>query len=314
MYTPLEVTLFILAAFLIVQSLLESIRGRQLRKVSGQLLEIGKRQSLTTISIVIKARGSKEQIIGLLDHLASFRYDKLQAVIIPRTRKNVGRNDYLTVYRAAHPGMNIRVVRSSGRRDDKTIATRHARGDLLFWMNVTDRLGPRFFELVSYEFADPKVERIDVPYRYETARTIADLLATWAVLRSETLDLIRRKKRRERHTVYRRSAFKRGMNQAAFVKPGTHLSFIRPHHSLTRYNLLAIVGNLLVTLALGYVAIYYLSTDWYFTVLAILTVYLLSNLFWLTSSKRHTLPEAVPLILALPFTILGSLVHLAKRS
>jgi len=313
MFAPLVATLVILGVFIILQVALDTLRGRRLKAVSRQLVEIGKQQSLTSVSVVVREKGSKQQLINLLDHLASFSYAKLQVVVVPRSRKNDRSSRYIVDYRASHSNLNIRIVRSSGRRDDTSVARRHARGELVLWMSTSERLTPRFFERLSYEFADATIDQVDIPYRYETARSVADLLATWSTIRSEALGLIWRRRRHSRHPVYRRASYKQSGKQFLVVRPGTPLAFIRPRQAPNIQNILVVAVNLLVATAAGYAVFYYVSTQWLFTVLAVASAYLLSNLFWLASSKRYTLPEAVSLVLALPYAIAGHMTTVFKR-
>lgn len=312
-FAPLVATITVLVIFVLLQLIIDTLRGRRLKSVSKHLLELGKRLSLTTISVVVREKGGKQQLLELLDHLTTFEYEKLQVVVVPRSRKPRDLR-YLTEYRAAHPKMNIRIVRSAGRRDDVSIAKLHARGALVLWMDAAERLSPRFFERASYEFANTNIGQVTVPYRYDTARTIADLLAVWSTIRAETLDVIWRKKARSHRTIYRRSSFRQNTGAQSIVKPGTPIAIIRSRGSLNLHNLLIITGNVLLTAVLGYIAVYYLSTQWFFTVLAVISAYLLSHLFWLASSKRYSLREAIPLVLALPFAVIGNFASYFKKS
>ena len=189
MYAPFAATVAVLVVFILLQMIVDTRRSKRFKAVSKQLLEVGKHQSLTTISVVIREKNGKQQVLDLLDHLASFKYDKLQVVVVPRSR-SARDSQYLTDYRAAHPKMNIRIVRSSGRRDDMSIAKRHARGELVLWMSPFERLSPRFFERASYEFANPLIDKVNVPYRHQAARSVADLVAMWSSVRAETIDAI----------------------------------------------------------------------------------------------------------------------------
>lgn len=313
MFAPLAATLFVLGIFVVLQVVLDTLRGRRLKAVSRQLIEIGKERSLTTVSVVVREKGSKRQLVDLLDHLASFNYEKLQVVVVPRSRRSDKSNRYILEYRAAHPNLNMRIVRSSGRRDDASIAKRHARGELVLWMSASERLTTRFFERLSYEFADPAIDQVDIPYRYETARSVTDLLATWSTIRSDAMGFIWRKKRGTTYSAYRRASYKQASKQHRIVRPGTPLAFIRPRQVPNIRNLLVVALNLLAAGVAGYAVLYYVSTQWLFTVLAVVCAYLLSNLFWLASSRRYSLPEAISLVLTLPFAIAGSMTAVFKR-
>lgn len=313
MYAPFVVTVTVLVVFILLQMIIDTRRNRRFKAVSKQLLEIGKQQSLTTISVVVREKNGKQQVLDLLDHLAAFNYAKLQIVVVPRSKK-ANENRYITDYRAAHPQLDVRIVRSAGRRDDASIAKRHARGELVLWLNPTEQLGPRFFERASYEFANPSIDRVNVPYRHQAARSVADLVSVWSIVRGETIDAIYGKNTRPHRTIYRRSSFNRGTKPEKVVKAGTPIAIIRPRGSSDLRNMLVVLVNVLVTAALGYAAVYYLSTQWFFTVLAVMIAYLLSNLFWLASSKRYTWREAGGLIVALPFAVLGDSFVRIKRS
>lgn len=302
--TPLIATIAILAVFLLIQLTVDMTRGRRTKIIHDRLLEIGKKEALKSISVVVRTKRSQQKLIDLLDHLSSFGYDKSQVVIVPSERKNKKFNEFIRSYRTLHPTMDIRVVRTPGRRDDATIASRHARGELILWMELSDRLSPRFFDLTSYEFADPSVERIDVPHRYAKARSLADVNATWSLIRAETFELLHLQSAKRRVAIYRRASFKQD-SAPKTVKARTQLSVIRERTVVpVRSNLFTSL-NLVVSIVLAYGAIVLLSGQWLFTTLAVITVYLLSNIIWLISSKRYTAPESALLILGLPFAIIG---------
>lgn len=313
MYVPLVATITVLAVFILLQIIIDTRRSRRFKAVSKQLLEVGKQQSLTTISVVIREKNGKQQVLDLLNHLASFDYDKLQVVVVPRSKK-ANDSRYLTDYRAAHPKLDIRIVRSAGRRDDASIAKRHARGELVLWLDSTERLAARFFERASYEFANPLINKVHVPYRHQSAQSVAHLVAIWSSVRAETIDATVRKNPRPYQVIYRRTLFTRSATPRRVVKAGTPIAVIRPWNSSNLRNILVVSANVLISAVLGFAAIYYLSSEWLFTVLAVAIAYLLSNLFWLASSKRYSWREATVLIVALPFAVLGESFVRIKRS
>lgn len=303
---PLILTIVVLICLAALQLVIDATRRRRIETVKEHLLTLGQKHAHRSISIIIKASGRQEQVIALLDHLRRQSYNDLQTVVVPRNRSNKRATDYLQSYRREHPKMNLRIVGGKGRMTERLLVTKHAKGDLVIWMDVSDRLPHGFLERVTYEFADPLLERLEIPYLVRPSRSISSLAYVWTAIRHTTWSLLLKKSNTRMPTmpVVLRSAYLK--NSTPQVKRLARLSFGLTKQYQNQSNDW-VVSFMNVALAAIIIATLILirSSEWFFTLLAIVSIYATLSILWMIPLRGLSVYERIVLIIGLPLGLTG---------
>jgi hypothetical protein len=304
MIQPFIVTASLLSAFVIVQFAIDTMRSRSVRTLQSQLTAAGLQAARKRITVVLRAGSRKGEVVGALEHLAAHEYPLLQIVLVPRSPRKGKSLDYVTAFRTSHPSLDIRVIRSAGRVTTDTIEKRHARGELIVYMGLQERFGPRFFDLISAEFLDSRVGRVNVPFRRTAGSTIAGLIAQWTQIRSQAFGLLGVGLRPKTLSVSRRTIPAKSIALAT-VTARSSVSVNMPSERNPLRERLFVTLNILLSIVLAYTAIMLMRTEWIFSVLAIIVIYLLANMLWLLALRPGNLAYRMLLIAALPFALIG---------
>ena len=299
-------TLVVLVCLFIFQTTIDIIRRRGVNATRQNLLTLGKKHSERSITVILKAAGSKPDTIALLDHLRRQSYTNLQILVIPRSRTNKRAVAYLQTYRREHSTMNLRIVTTKARITDQTIISRYVRTDLSCYMAVTDRLPHGFFERVSYEFTDPTLAQLQVPYLPRPNRSIASLAYTWQTIRHITIaSLLSKTPNIERTmSIMLRSAQAQSKQTPAHLARQARLSFgLMMDVSSRKNDSLMTAANIAIAalLVAGFIVIR--SSDWFTTAVVLTAIYIITNILWMLPLRGYTPYQRFLLILGLPFSI-----------
>lgn len=304
---PLIITIVILVCLAILQLAIDTLRRRRIQTVRQHLLSLGQKHSKRSITIIVKANGRQEQVIALLNHLRRQSYSKLKIVVVPRNRSNKKAISYLQQYRHEHQKMKLLIVTDKERLTEKNLITKHAHTDLVAWIGLDDRLPHGFFERVSYEFADPSLERFEIPYLVKPGRSIAGLIDAWTTIRRTTFALLFKKSGTTVPSmpIILRSAYIK--NQTSQASRLARLSFglMASHTPTAREWAISLVN--ISSAAIVLVALIVLrSSEWIFTILAAVVIYILVNSLWMAALRGFSAYERIVLIIGLPFSLIGS--------
>lgn len=303
---PLTLTIIALVCLAILQFAVDTARRRRVETVKGQLLALGQKHAHRSISVIVKAGGRQEQVTTLLDHLRRQSYEDLQTVVVPRNRSNKRATSYLQAYKREHPKMNLRIVGGKGRMTERLLVAKQARGELVIWIDLDDRLPHGFFERVSYEFADPLLERLEIPYIIRPSQSIGSMAYAWTSVRRTTLSLLLKKfdSRVPTMPVILRVAYLK--NSSPQVKRLARLSFGLTRRYETKPNdWIASLANIALAAAVTATLISIRTSEWFFMVLAVIAIYATLNLLWIMPLRGFSAPERMVLILGLPFSLAG---------
>jgi hypothetical protein len=305
MFSPLSVTIIILLSFLLAQFMVDSIRSRRQKGLRRQLFTMGMQSAQTSVSVVVKAGRRQGDVIRLLDDLQAQSYDKLEIVVIPRGRTSRRSSAYLRKYQASYTSMNLRIVSTKQKITPKLIAARYAKGRLILWLAPDQQLPQNFFKAVSYEFTDPQLLRLNVPYITQLSNSLSSALVAWSGIRRQTISLLRSKSYGQQLSVYRRTAVMVG-DTSAGRPPRLPLMMNRPYHTRHIRDLVLVFINIAVLATAVYSFSVAFTTEWLFAAVAAIMAYLLTNLLWMVSLSGYSYIEKIALLICLPFAIIGN--------
>lgn len=303
---PLIATISILVCLVILQLVIDAARRRRIQTVRQHLLMLGQKHSKRSISIIVKANGRQEQVIALLNHLRRQSYGRLRIVVVPRNRSNKKAISYLQQYRHEHPKMKLTILTGKGRLTEKIIVSKHTHTDLVAWINLDDRLPHGFFERVSYEFADPSLERLEIPYLLRPAKSIASMINTWTIIRRTTFALLLKKSGSNISSmpIVLRTAYLK--NQTPQANRLARLSFgMMSSHTPGRKEWAISLTNVAAAAAVLAALLLLRSSEWLFAILAFVVAYILVNLLWMAALRGYSFYERIVLLLGLPFSLIG---------
>jgi len=191
----------LLGLFVAIQITVDSVDIKATKRIYKQLIQVGKKHSKKTFTVVVTLNKRAESISQLLDHVYGLGYENLQVIVI--VKHTAGRNARakLTSMRRKHQWQNLYVIGHKKGQSDQILVRRYSKGDLIIELLPSSRLNSTFFDDLSYElllnphstFAPIEQHRLDT----SLTNALASHFELWASLISR---IIKRKVRVRTHT------------------------------------------------------------------------------------------------------------------
>lgn len=298
-FSPLVLTITgIIAAFMAVLVALDVRRSQHRKRLQGVINRYVANKARKSFSVIVELDRSAEAILPLLDHLLHTDYDNLHVVVVVRHTAGKRALNELRRYQRVNKGkLAMSVIKHKKGMDRQFILQRHAKSDLVLWLERDERLSTDFFRRISLEFLDTSLDAVATRQIAQLNDTLASASQGWNLMLRDIAASLKGKSTEPK--VYRRTALlKDVVSSVGYV---SHSSITVPSgQTHKRSDGLAGFGLLLLLGAVSLSAYLLMPRSWIFIVLAAVGASVLSLSLHLTSFQ-YSIWSKLTLFLFLPF-------------
>lgn len=296
--------------------------------IRKELMAIAKKKVQKSVVVVIEIGRSVKEIEPLLDHLASFEYNKIEIIILKKSISDHVRKT-LTNYKKSYRFSRFEMFEIKKKVSLIDIIRNNSKGQLILRLGCKSRLSKNFFELISIESAINKDDIVIIPSsHYVLGKSIASALQVQRSIINQVKNRIFKSKvdmqLLEHGIVYKRifllNTSSKNISQKNLALPHIYLANPVPKTSLREYFVWMVKKYSLNTIRFGLVFLGVVSVVLMVSFLprkvsvyaiSLASVYLFFNLALQMRVNGYSLIDRINLLMLLPvnfvFEVIASL-------
>ena len=124
---------------------------RQSQNIYKRLIDIAKKSSEQSISVLIELKQNMKSVVDLLDHLYGYKYSKLEIIVVVDNDADENADAMIKSYRHTRHIKNLRLVHNRHNLKVEEILRRYGSGTLAMLLSTDNRLSKDFFSIASIE-------------------------------------------------------------------------------------------------------------------------------------------------------------------